>query len=72
MREGVRIRLIHFGVALLAGLTAAISPAATSSLTIGLPANNGASIQAEIIGGYACSPSAVQLPSSRVAEEQAC
>jgi hypothetical protein len=56
MREGVRIRLIHFGVALLAALIAAISPAAASSLTIGLPANNGTSITSEQIGGYACQP----------------
>jgi len=56
MREGVRIRLIHFGVALLAALIAAISPAAASSLTIGLPANNGSSIITEQIGGSACQP----------------
>jgi hypothetical protein len=56
MREGIRIRSIHFGVALLAALIAAISPAAASSLTIGLPANNGTSITSEQIGGYACQP----------------
>ena len=44
MREGVRIRLIHFWAALLAALIAAIAPAAAGSLTICLPANNGTSI----------------------------
>ena len=56
MREGVRIYLIHFWAALLAALIAAIAPAAAGSLTIGLPANNGTSIRAEVIGGYACQP----------------
>jgi hypothetical protein len=37
-------------------LLGAISPAAASSLTIGMPANNGSSIQAEAIGLYACQP----------------
>ena len=48
--------LIHFWAALLAALIAAIAPAAAGSLTIGLPTNNGTSIRAEVIGGYACQP----------------